>query len=120
VFFYVLLRKKVCKYSNITYHCSVKHIHDTNMIIKYTQKVNQMSKREKETIFRFQNYHRCSAILSGFFAMGFTSFEALKGIMVFYYPGIDLVKLKRFWNCVLMDAEIAAKVAIVFDKLKSE
>jgi hypothetical protein len=90
------------------------------MIVKYTKKEKQMSKREHETIFRFKNYHRCSLILSGFFAMGFTSFEALKGIMVFYYPEIDLVKLKRFWNCVLMDSDIAEKVIIVFDKLKAE
>jgi hypothetical protein len=37
----------------------------------------------------------------------------------FYYPGIDLIK-QTVWNCVLMDAEIANKVTIVFDKLKSE
>jgi len=90
------------------------------MKVKYTIKPELFSKRERETIIRFQNYHRCSSILSGFFKMGFTSFEALKGIMVFFYPDIDLIKLKRFWNCVLMDAEIAEKVTIVFDKLKSE
>lgn len=79
-----------------------------------------MSKRENETINRFKTFNVCSAILREFFEMGFKSFDALKAIMTFHYPEIDLIKLKRFWNCQLMDVEIVEKVKVVFDKLKSE
>jgi hypothetical protein len=90
------------------------------MLNKYTQKSAILSIREKETITRFETFHECSSILRQFFFMGFKSFDALKGIMQFYYPEIDLVKLKRFWNCVLMDKEIVEKIIFVFEKLKSE
>jgi len=50
--------------------------------------------------------------------MGFKSFDALKAIMQFHYPDIDLIKLKRFWNCQLMDRDIVLKVETVFEKMK--
>lgn len=87
---------------------------------KGTKSIPKMTIREKETINRFETFHKCSSILRDFFTMGFKSFNALKAIMQFHYPDIDLVKLKRFWNCQLMDKEIVAKVTFVFDKLKSE
>ena len=90
------------------------------MIVKDTKSIPNLTIREKETINRFDTYHVCSAILRSFFDMGFKSFDALKAIMIFHYPDIDLVKLKRFWNCQLMDSEIVEKVKVVFDKLKSE
>ena len=88
------------------------------MIYKDTKIIPNLTIREKETINRFETFHACSAILREFFGMGFKSFDALKAIMIFYYPDIDLVRLKRFWNCQLMDKEIIEKVKIVFEKLK--
>jgi len=79
-----------------------------------------MTIREKETINRFETFHKCSSILREFFNMGFKSFNALKAIMQFHYPDIDLVKLKRFWNCQLMDKDVVQKVVTVFEKLKNE
>jgi len=87
---------------------------------KDTKTVPKLTIRESETINRFETFYKCSEILREFFGMGFKSFDALKGLMVFYYPEIDLVKLKRFWNCQLMDKEIVDKVIIVFEKLKNE
>jgi hypothetical protein len=87
---------------------------------KGTKSIPKMTIREKETINRFDTYHKCSSVLREFFNMGFKSFNALKAIMQFHYPDIDLLKLKRFWNCQLMDKEIVVKVTFVFEKLKAE
>ena len=87
---------------------------------KGTKSIPKMTIREKETINRFETFHKCSTILREFFNMGFKSFNALKAIMQFHYPDIDLVKLKRFWNCQLMDKDIVNKVVFVFEKLKSK
>lgn len=90
------------------------------MINKYTKSKPKNSIRETETINRFETYIKCSEILREFFLMGFKSYDALKAIMKFHYPEIDLIKLKRFWNCQLMDREIVSKVTDVFDRLKNE
>lgn len=90
------------------------------MKIKDTKIEPKLSIRESETINRFETFHKCSEILRQFFVMGFKSFDALKAIMLFHYPDIDLIKLKRFWNCQLMDKNIVQKVELVFDKLKKE
>ena len=87
---------------------------------KGTKSIPKMTIREKETINRFDTFHKCSTILREFFNMGFKSFNALKAIMQYHYPDIDLVKLKRFWNCQLMDKDIVLKVVVVFEKLKNE
>lgn len=90
------------------------------MYNEVTKNIPKLTKRENETLNRFKIYDECSAILLNFFEMGFKSFNGLKSIMQFYYPDIDEVQLKRFWNCVGMDQEIVDKVKIVFEKLKSE
>jgi len=87
---------------------------------KDTKTAPKLTIRENETINRFDTFYKCSEILREFFKMGFKSFDALKAIMMFHYPDIDLVKLKRFWNCQLMDKEIVLKVVTVFEKLKNE
>lgn len=90
------------------------------MKIKYTKSVPKLTIRETETKNRFDTFYECSEILRTFFDMGFKSFNALKAIVQFHHPDIDLIKLKRFWNCQLMDKEIVSKVKIVFEKLKNE
>ncbi|MGQ7945045.1 hypothetical protein [Flavobacterium sp. WC2509] len=106
--------------SNITYICINKHIYVFIMEIKDTKTVPKLTIRETETINRFETFNKCSEILREFFRMGFKSFDALKSIMQFHYSDIDLVKLKRFWNCQLMDKEIVEKVVTVFEKMKNE
>lgn len=90
------------------------------MSIKGTKTIPKLTIREIETINRFDTFQKCSTILREFFTMGFKSYNALKAIMQFHYPDIDLVKLKRFWNCQLMDKEIVNQVITVFEKLKNE
>ena len=90
------------------------------MSSKDTKTKPKLTIRENETINRFDTFYKCSEILREFFKMGFKSYDALKAIMIFYYPDINLVKLKRFWNCQLMDKDIVLKVEVVFNKLKSE
>ncbi|MCG9792513.1 hypothetical protein [Flavobacterium algicola] len=87
---------------------------------KDTKTEPKLTIRETETINRFETFYKCSEILREFFRMGFKSFEALKAIMLFHYPDIDLVRLKRFWNCQLLDRTIVEKVITVFEKLKNE
>lgn len=105
---------------NITYICACKRIYVSTMKIKDTKTKPKLSIREMETINRFETYNKCSEILRDFFLMGFKSFDALKAIVQFHYPDIDLVKLKRFWNCQLMDKDIVEKVITVFEKMKNE
>jgi hypothetical protein len=89
----------------------IKHIH-----VQYDnihEKSNQMSK-EKKTIIRFQNYHRCSAILSGFFSRWVSHPSKLKRHNGF------IIHLESTWltETVLelcLDSDIATKVVIVFE-----
>ncbi|MEO8237144.1 MAG: hypothetical protein ABI793_17640 [Flavobacterium sp.] len=83
-----------------------------------TKTISKLTIRETETINRFTTFNKCSEILCEFFIMGFKSFGALKAIMQFHYPDIDLIKLKRFWNCQLMDRDIVLKVEAVYEKMK--
>jgi len=106
--------------SNITYICFNKHIHVRIMKSKDTKIKPKLTIRETETINRFDTFYKCSEILREFFGMGFKSFDALKAIMMFHHPDIDLIKLKRFWNCQLMDKDIVLKVVTVFEKMKNE
>lgn len=90
------------------------------MVNKDMKSNSKLTSRETMTIHRFETFNKCSGILCQFFTMGFKSFNALKAIMQFHYPDIDLVKLKRFWNCQLMDKDIVVKVEAVFEKMKNE
>lgn len=87
---------------------------------KDTNFVPNLSKRENSTYNRFITFHECSSILQQFFKMGFKSYESFKAIMTYYYPEINLLKLKKFWNCVGIEKSISEKVVFVFDQLKKE
>jgi hypothetical protein len=79
-----------------------------------------MTSREKASIDRFETFYKCSKILKQFFEMGFRSYSAFQAIVMYQYPDVDLIKLKRFWNCIGIDEDIATKVDCVFNKLKNE
>lgn len=87
---------------------------------KDTKYVPNITKREKASKARFENFSKTSKILKDFFEMGFRSYDAFKSIMLHQYPDVDLIKLKRFWNCIGIDEDIATKVDCVFNKLKNE
>ena len=79
-----------------------------------------ISNREKVTVLRFEAYSKCATVLREYFYLGFKSYEAFRTIVIFYYPDINSLKLKKFWNCVLLDKEVAGYVENVLDKLKEK
>lgn len=79
-----------------------------------------ISKRERVTVIRFETFAKCAAILREYFYLGFKSYEAFRTIVIFYYPNINSIKLKKFWNCVLLDKEVAICVENVLEKLKEK
>lgn len=87
---------------------------------KDTKYVPIMTNREKASLDRFETFYKCSKILKQFFEMGFRSYSAFQAIVMYQYPDVDLVKLKRFWNCIGIDEVIAMHVQAVFDNLKKE
>ena len=87
---------------------------------KDTKCVPIITTRERSAMNRFQTFYDCSKVLKEFYAMGFKSYAAFKAIMSHVYSDVDLVKLKRFWNCIGFDADIATKVNCVLNKLKNE
>lgn len=84
-------------------------------------KVNEnFTNREKVTVIRFEAYAKCATVLREYFYLGFKSYEAFRTIVIFYYPNINSIKLKKFWNCVLLDKEVADCVETVLEKLKEK
>ncbi len=79
-----------------------------------------ISNREQVTVLRFEAYSKCATVLREYFYLGFKSYEAFRTIVIFYYPNINSIKLKKFWNCVLLDKEVAICVENVLEKLKEK
>ena len=82
--------------------------------------IENFTNREKVTVIRFEAYERCASILREYFYLGFKSYEAFRTIVIFYYPDVNSVKLKKFWNCVLLDKEVSKCVGDVLEKLKEK
>jgi hypothetical protein len=85
---------------------------------KDTKKALSLTFREKETIERIEKFYKSAMLLKDFFEMGFTSFPALKGIIQFYNPDVDLKKLKWFWNFNSIDDDLVQIIEEVHQKLK--
>ena len=83
-------------------------------------KIMNISNREKVTVKRFEAYKKCATVLREYFYLGFKSYEAFRTIVIFYYPDINSLKLKKFWNCVLLDKEVAVCVENVLQILKKK
>ncbi|WP_338645069.1 hypothetical protein V5J73_08750 [Flavobacterium sp. KS-LB2] len=79
-----------------------------------------ISNREKVTVLRFEAYAKCATVLREYFYLGFKSYEAFRTIVIFYYPDINSLKLKKFWNCLLLDKEVAVCVESVLEILKKK
>ena len=85
-----------------------------------TKVTENFTNREKVTVIRFEAYAKCATVLREYFYLGFKSYEAFRTIVIFYYPNINSIKLKKFWNCVLLDKEVADCVETVLEKLKEK
>ncbi len=93
------------------------NIYNMNTNTKVTE---NFTNREKVTVIRFEAYAKCATVLREYFYLGFKSYEAFRTIVIFYYPNINSIKLKKFWNCVLLDKEVADCVETVLEKLKEK
>ena len=69
---------------------------------------------------RIENARRSAEVLSVFFEKGFTSFEALKAVVIFYYPKMSEKRLWDYWNFRIVDEVISDALEDVFEKLKTE
>lgn len=81
---------------------------------------NKLKQRDFKTIKRIKATQKSSNILCEFFNKGFKSFDALKAIVLNYYPEISESRLWDFWHFRIVDEDIAICLEDVFEKLKSE
>lgn len=80
----------------------------------------KLKQRDLKTIKRITATQKSSNILRSFFDKGFKSFDALKAIVLNYYPEISESRLWDFWHFRIVDEDIAESLEDVFEKLKSE
>jgi hypothetical protein len=76
--------------------------------------------RDFKTLKRIESAQKSANILKLYFDKGFKSFEALKAIVLNYYPEISENRLWDFWHFRVVDEDIALCLEDVFEKLKSE
>lgn len=81
---------------------------------------NKLKQRDYKTKKRILAIQKSSNILYLFFDKGFKSFEAIKAIVLNYYPEISESRLWDFWHFRNLDSDIADCLEDVFEKLKSE
>lgn len=78
------------------------------------------SVRDTKTLKRIITVQSSSTILRDFYNKGFKTFDALKSIVLHYYPEMSELKLYDFWHFRRVDAEMCAALEDVFEKLKAE
>jgi len=82
--------------------------------------IEKLKQRDFKTLARIENAQKSSNILRSFFDKGFKSFDALRAIVLNYYPEISETRLWDFWHFRIFDEEISSALFDVFEKLKSE
>lgn len=90
------------------------------MPITKSTKNGKENVRDNKTLKRIVTVQSSSNILKQFFEKGFKTFDALKSILLHYYPDIPEVRLYDFWYFRIVDSEICEALENVFEKLKSE
>jgi hypothetical protein len=81
---------------------------------------NMLKQRDFKTLRRIETAQKSSNVLRGFFDKGFKSFDALKAIVLNYYPEMSESRLWDFWHFRIVDESISDSLIDVFEKLKSE
>lgn len=84
------------------------------------QEANSTARREFKTLTRIKTAQLTSSVLRDFFDKGFKSFEALRAIVMFYYPEMNERKLWDCWHFRRVDEAMCEALEDVFEKLKSE
>lgn len=82
-----------------------------------TKRVPKLSRKTKK-VNRFQLMMACMEVLSGFFELGFQTFAQFKSVILLYYPKVDLLQLKKYWDCRTYDSDIHSISKNVLSKLK--
>lgn len=80
----------------------------------------KMKQRDLKTLKRIMIAKKQSDLLEVFFEKGFKSFDALKAIILNYYPNTSEKRLWDFWHFRVLDEEITDQLDNVLDKLKTE
>jgi len=81
---------------------------------------NMLKQRDFKTLKRIETAQKSSKVLKDFFDKGFKSFDAIKSIVLNYYPEIPEGRLWDFWHFRIVDEEITVALTDVFEKLKAE
>lgn len=76
--------------------------------------------RDYKTLQRIKIVQSSSNILHEFFDKGFKTFDALKSIVLHYYPEMPELKLYDFWHFRRVDSDVCEALEDVFEKLKNE
>jgi len=76
--------------------------------------------RDFKTLRRIQTVQSSSNVLRAFFDKGFKSFDALRAIVLCYYPDMSESKLWDFWHFRRVDEAMCEALEDVFEKLKAE
>lgn len=81
---------------------------------------NDLKQRDVKTLSRIKTAQKSANVLKNFFDKGFKSFDAIKAIVLNFYPKLDEKKLWDFWHFRIIDEEIVEVLEDVFEKLKAE
>lgn len=82
--------------------------------------IEKLKQRDVKTLVRIETAQKSANVLKDFFHKGFKSFDAIKAIVLNFYPALDEKKLWDFWHFRIIDEEIVEVLEDVFEKLKSE
>lgn len=104
---------------SINYLIILRHSFDINFMTQNedTKRVPKLS-RKTEKVNRFEIMKGCMDVLSGFFELGFQSFAQFKSVILLYEPSIDLLLLKKYWDCRTYDKSVHESAALVLKKLQ--
>jgi hypothetical protein len=80
----------------------------------------KLKPREVQNKNRFETVHKSSGVLLLFMQRGFMNFDAVKAIVLNYYPTISEARLWQFWHFRIFDNDIADALLDVSEKLKCE
>jgi hypothetical protein len=78
------------------------------------------SPRDLRTFKRIETVNNSSNVLMYFFKNGFRNFDALKAIVLHFYPEVDEKRLWNFWHFRQVDGNICDVLELVIEKLKAE
>jgi hypothetical protein len=80
----------------------------------------KLSPRDIKTLRRIETVGNSSNVLMYFFQNGFRSFDALKAIVLHFYPEVDEKRLWNFWHFRQVDENVCDVLESVVEKLKAE